>query len=206
VTQARARHRRSLMGQTFSNQKIAGDFRNGLAYKSLFTNILFNAIMGKIQLQGSAFKDCNFDSCNMSMAVMSACEFENCLFTNCDLDQAVFDSSIIKNTRFINGRAQYASFYNTTLNNVLLDTDLHGADLRWAEAKNVNLGESNLWGASINFSCSFFKDKTFSERQFKLFLALTGETLGNDDLRQSAKSLAGEFVCKMMAMLADREA
>ena len=201
-----SRDRRSLMGQTFASQEVHGDYRNGLLYKSSFEKVIFQQCkLDRASFAGSVFRDCGFNSCSLSLVNFNACQFYDCTFHDCELDQSDFNSSIIKDTTFLVGRAQYVSFLNAGLTNVTFDCDLHGADLRIASGTNVDFCDSNLWGASINISCSLFRDKQLSERQVKLLLSLIAETKGNDDLRYSIRDLAGDFYVRMMQILADRE-
>lgn len=199
-----SRNRRTLMGGTYENQTVTGDFRNALSYRSIYRSIIFRECnIGKAEFSGSEFFACSFVSCNLGMASFSACQIDTCTFEDCDLDQSKFDGSIIKMTMFAKGRAQYASFCGTTLTDVMFDMDMHGADLRFSSAVNVDYGDSNLWGASINVSCASFLGHKASPRQLELFLSLLAGTKGNEELRSNVRSLLSVESVKMMSRLTE---
>lgn len=182
-----SRNRRTLMGLEISEEVITADLRNALAYRS-------------------TIRGCSFVNCEIGKADLSASTIEDCEFIDCDLDQAVFRSASIKRTRFLGGRAQYSSFENATLSQVKFDIDLHGADLRYAAAEEVDYSGSNLWGANIRISCSFFKGMKFDDRSLRLFLALLGITKGEPEFVQDVNALSGDQACKMMAKLSEESA
>lgn len=202
---AHSRNRRSLLGNEFSDQKITGDFRNARAERSTLENCTVDeANFGKSSFVGATLRRVAFHKVNLSQCDFRAATLEGCAFLDCDLDQTDFNSAIIRDTGFLNGRAQYSSFLMATLDNVRFDLDLHGADLRFRDAKKVSYGQSNLWAASINVNCSTFLEKAFSDRQVRIFLALLATSDGNDILREGIKKLAGDHAVKMVAKLTNK--
>lgn len=186
----RSRARRSLMGNGYRDQEVTGDFRNSQGFFATYQNIIFkNCQMGKSNFSRSIFEGCYFDACQLGMTSFNSATIKDSNFADCDLDQATFSSATILRSIFKGGRAQYAEFERAAVIDVLFEMDLHGADLRFGEGRNVDYGDSSIWGASIKFSCSQFKDAKISDRMFKYFLTLLSTTVGNDELRASVLTL-----------------
>ncbi len=191
------------MGGSFSHQTVEGDLRLAQAYKSTFDGVLFkDAHMEKGDYRGSVFTNCRFEGCLLDLCDFNAATFSNCQLLECQFDLATFHSAIIEDTVFVLGRAEYASFWNATLRRVRFDLSLHGADLRFAAADDVDYGDSNLWGASININCVNFVDKAGSDRQIQLLLALVASTKGNDEIRQKVRELVDPRYLAMLGRLA----
>ena len=191
------------MGGTYEHQFCRGDFRNALAYQAKFTGIKFQETpWSGANLSGSTFLDCTFEKCDLRLANLNATTFRNCRFTECLLDQATFHSASLKGVEIEGGRAQYASFWNASVSEVKLDTNLHGADLRYAASNNLDYGEANPWGCQVSLNCANFKDVKISERNLELLLALVCQTAGNDGLRNQVLSLISTKSVTLMHKLA----
>lgn len=170
------RSRRRLTRGVYCNETVTGDFRCGLALETTIKNCKFMGCrMDGINFSGSRFLNCTFDSCTMNGAILNASTFTNCDFLSCELDLARFDAAILMNCKILHGRAEYSSFLEASITDSCFDTQLHGADLRYADATGLDLGESNLWGASITASCAWFSGNRLSPRQAELFLGLVGK-------------------------------
>jgi uncharacterized protein YjbI with pentapeptide repeats len=203
---SRSRNRNSLLGSEYFDQEIRGDYRGSDSRRARYENCRFiESSFAKSSYVGATFVYCSFDGCNFSQSDFSAATIYGCTFQGCDLDQCEFDSAIIGSTAISGGRAQKSSFIRATLSRVVLDTDLHGADLRFRSAEEISFGDSNLWAAAINVNCNTFLEKRYSERQIKVMLALLATTVGNDDLRKSMRELAGDYYMKMVENLTDRK-
>jgi uncharacterized protein YjbI with pentapeptide repeats len=190
------------MGGEFSAQTVTGDFRMSQAYKSTFTGVTFkDCRTEKSDYRGSAFTGCRFEGCSLDLCDFNAATIKGCEFVECSLDMSTFHSAVIEDSNFIGGRAEYVSFWNATLRRVKLDTALHGADLRFAAAEELDYGDSNLWGASINVNCVNFVDKEVSERQIQILLALVSSTKGNDELRKRLAILVDPHYMTMLKKL-----
>ncbi len=190
------------MGGTFASQAFTGDLRLAQGYKATYEHIVFNNCrMEKGDYRGSVFTDCDFSGCKLDLCDFNAATIANCSFTDCELDLATFHSAVIEDVMFVGGRAEYASFWNATLRRVKLDLELHGADLRFAAAEELDYGDSNLWGTSINVNCVNFVDKEVSNRQIQILLALVASTKGNDELRQKLTALLDPHYMIMLKKL-----
>lgn len=167
------------MRGTYCNEEIVGDFRCGLAMESVLKNCRFDqAKLDGINCSGSKLTNCTFDRCTLNGAVLSASTLTNCEFIECELDMARFDAAILQNVGFTGGRAEYSSFQEATVLDSRFDIQLHGADLRFADSRNVDYGDSNLWGAAITAGCAQFRGNRFSDRQVDIFLALVAQASG----------------------------
>lgn len=198
----RARGRRTLMGGTFGHQEVTGDLRMAVSYKASYDRISFkDSRMEKGDYRGVSFTNCTFEGCQLDLCDFNGATFKVCAFTNCQLDLATFHSAIIEDTTFAMGRAEYASFWNATLRRVRFDLNLHGADLRFAAAEELDYGDSNLWGASININCVNFVDREASDRQMQILLALIASTRGNDGTRAKLKEIVSPRYLQMMEKL-----
>src|SRR5471030_1259503 len=145
--------------------------------------------MDQINFSGSSFTDCLFMHCSLPGANFNGTTMHGTTFHGCNLDMAGFKASSLWTTNFVGGRAEYSSFEEALLRDVLLDTQLHGADLRFSSARGLDMGDSNLWGASNNWSCRNYKDVRFSDKQVEIVLALIARTSGNDELRGKIREL-----------------
>src|ERR1039458_7899751 len=143
--------------------------------------------MGLASFYRSIFLGCEFRSCNLSQANFNGCSFKNVHFLDCAMDQAQFRSATFDGCSFIGGRAEYASFESAGVKDVKFDLQLHGADMRFHGAINVDYGDSNLWGASIKVGCRQFVGQKMSPRQVERLLGLIAKTAGNDFLRHGLK-------------------
>ena len=202
----RPRYRRSLSHGMYHDSIVKGDFRGGLAIQANCSEMTFESCqMDQINFSGSKFKDCLFLHCSMPGANFNATTLDGCTFQGCNLDMAGFRASSIWGTNFIDGRAEYASFEEALIRDVTFDTQLHGADLRFSSARNLDMGDSNLWGAANNWSCRNYKNVRFSVRQVEIILALIAKTAGNEELRTSIKSLVSAKMARVVDTLVDAE-
>jgi len=196
------RNRRTLMGGEFQDQEVRGDFRLAQAYKAKFERCRFiDSPFGKSDFRGAVFTECIFEKCDFAKSDFNAATVKVCTFVECDFDLVDFTAAWITETQFIGGRMEYSKFQNSTLRDVKFETQLHGSDLRYASAENINYGGSNVWGASINVNCNSFRDMTWDERSVRIYLALLASSKGNDDLRARIAELAGEEAVKLIARL-----
>lgn len=169
----RPRDRRKLSRGIYCNEEVRGDFRCGLAMEAVLKNCNFSECrLDGMNLSAAKMTNCTFEKCTLNGAVLNGSGFINCDFLDCDMDMARFDGAILQNCRFKGGRAEYSSFLEATVWDSVFDLQLHGADLRFSEARNVDYGQSNLWAAAINVNCTQFLRSRFSERQIDLFLGL----------------------------------
>jgi hypothetical protein len=195
----RARARRSLSSAAYQGETVRGDFRNALSENCAFKNMTFTECqMGAAVFFHSIFIDCEFHDCNLTLANLNACSFKNTHFYNCNLDQAKFIAATFDTCSFIGGRAEYAVFEDAGLKDVTFDLQLHGADLRWHGAINVDYGNSNLWGASIKLGCKQFVGNKIDQRQLELLLGLIGKTRGNDLVRHELKQFVSLDIQKVI--------
>jgi hypothetical protein len=118
---------------------------------------------------------------------------------------AGFRAASLWRTNLVGGRAEYSSFEEALVRDCLFDLQLHGADLRFASTKGLDMGNSNLWAASVNFSCRNFKDVRYSEEQVQLFLGLASRTTGNEELREKIAGLMSEKTARIIDVLVRRE-
>lgn len=189
----RSRNRRSLSKESYSGEHVRGDFRNGLAEHCIFQDMSFdNCQMGGASFFDSIFVNSEFRSCTLLMANFNGCSLRNCRFTDCNLDQARFLSATFDEVKFLGGRAEYASFESAGLKDVTFDLQLHGADMRFHGAVNVDYGDSNLWGASIKIGCKQFVGQKMSYRQVELLLGLISKSRGNDLLRHELRRFVSD--------------
>jgi uncharacterized protein YjbI with pentapeptide repeats len=206
VSGPRLRDRRVLSGGNFSDCTIDGDFRNAIGYKAKWTKVLFlEANFANANLFGGEFEDCIFEKTTLDRVNFTGSTFRNTHFVECSLDQAIFDNSILRAVTIRGGRAEYASFNNASMNEVELDTQLHGADLRFGYTKDLSYGHSNLWGSSINVNCNNFVGKKINERGLKLFLALLSKTTGNPELTAKIRELVEPKYLTMIDKMAGEE-
>jgi uncharacterized protein YjbI with pentapeptide repeats len=195
----RARARRSLSTNAYQSEHVKGDFRNALSENCAFKGMTFDECqMGLASFYKSIFIDCEFHGCNLSAVNFNGCSFKNVHFFRCNLDQAAFKSATFDGCSFIEGRAEYASFENAGVKDVRFDLQLHGADLRWHGAINVDYGNSNLWGASIKVGCKQFVGATLDHRQLELLLGLISKTRGNDLTRHELKRFISADIQKVV--------
>ncbi len=198
----RARNRRSLhTAEPYVGETVTGDFRNALAEQCKFKDMSFyNCQMGLASFYKSFFLDCEFHASSLGQVNFNGCSFKNVHFHSCMLDQAQFRSATFDGCSFIGGRAEYASFESAGVKDTKFDLELHGADLRFHGAINVDYGDSNLWGASIKAGCRQFVGQKYSVRQLELMLGLLSKTAGNDFLRYGLK----QFISTDMGKVIDR--
>ena len=190
------------MGSVTKGEHVMGDYRLALAYKSRFIGVTFeDCKMECSDFTGAEFLNCFFIRCDLSKCCLIGATFQDVDFRDCNLDLAELKGAIIRNASFVGGRMEYASFENATLTNVRFDTQMHGADLRYASAEKVNYGDSNLWGAAFTVSCNAFLGKKLSERSLCLFLALLCETEGNDEIRANVLTCLPEQYVPMLKKL-----
>lgn len=194
-----AHDRRVLSHQHFENEIVSGDFRNGVAVQSTLENVHFrNAQMDCFNFTNSAFLNCRFTECSLQLAGFNASALKGCSFDECNLDQARFQLSSLEDVSFLGGRAEYATFEDARANRVLFDTQLHGANLTFVTKKDLDFGESNLWGAIIRADCTFFRDTKMDRRSVALFLALLASTEGNgaiaDLTTEEERKFAGRLI------------
>jgi len=196
----RARNRRSLhSAEPYIGENVTGDFRNALAEQCVFKDMSFqDCQMGLASFYKSIFSGCGFHSCQLGQANFNGCTFRNCHFHDCFLDQAQFRSALFDKVEFIGGRAEYASFESAGLKDVKFDLELHGADLRFHGAINVDYGDSNLWGASIKIGCRQFVGQKCSMRHIELLIGLLSKTAGNDFLRYGLRQFISTDAQKMI--------
>jgi uncharacterized protein YjbI with pentapeptide repeats len=195
----RARARRSLSGKPYEGEYIKGDFRNALSETCFFTNMIFDECqMGMASFYKSIFSGCKFESCNLSGANFNGCSFKNCEFHNCTLDQAQFRSANLDTVTFEGGRAEYSTFDDCGAKDVRFNLQLHGADLRFHGASNVDYGDSNLWGATIKVGCKQFVGAKFSQKQLELLVGLISKSQGNDFYRHGLLQFVSSEVQKVL--------
>ena len=195
----RARARRSLSGKPYIGEHVTGDFRNALSENCAFNQMTFSECqMGASSFYHSIFVNCEFHDCNLTLANFNACSFKDVHFYRCNLDQARFVAATFDTCSFIEGRAEYATFEDAGLKDVRFDTQLHGADLRWHGAINVDYGDSNLWGASFKVGCRQFVGAKFDQKQLELFLGLLTKSTGNDLFRHELKRFVSEDIQKVV--------
>lgn len=195
----RARGRRSLSAKPYQAEHVKGDFRNALAEQCAFKSMTFDECqMGLASFYKSIFIDCEFVGCNLSATNFNGVSMKNVHFRDCNLDQAQFRSANLDGCTFIGGRAEYALFEGAGVKDVTFDLQLHGADLRWHAASNVDYGNSNLWGASIKVGCKQFVGATYDRKHLELFLGMIGKTKGNDLLRHELKRFISEDMQKVV--------
>jgi uncharacterized protein YjbI with pentapeptide repeats len=194
------------MGCEVKDKTVRGDFRNSLAQKSKFENCRFvESPFGISNLLGAVFIECVFEKCDLAKSNLAATTIKGCTFVECNLDQVDFSSAWITDTNFIGGRAEYSKFKNATLRNVKFETQLHGADLRYASAEDVDYGSSNLWGCEIRVNCNAFNGQSYSDRSLKIMLALLAMAKGNETLSTEMAVLAGPEALEMVKRLTLKE-
>jgi hypothetical protein len=202
----RSRYRRSLSAGTYSGTTAKGDFRCGICLQSTLKEMRFeDCRMEQINFSGSKFEECHFVRCNLSGANFNATTFHDSSFSDCTLDMAGFRGASLWRTKLVGGRAEYSSFEETLVRDCLFDLQLHGADLRFSSTKGLDMGTSNLWAASANFSCRNFRDVRYSEDQVQTFLGLIARTTGNDELRKSISGLLSAKTARIIEVLVRRE-
>lgn len=186
----RSYDRRRLSHRSFKLEIAKGDFRNGQAVQSTFEAMRFeDSPMHLFNFTNSAFLDCEFNRCDLSMASFNASVLKNVQFNDCTLDQAAFKLAMLDHVGIIGGRAEYAVFEDAEARDVLLDTQLHGADLRFAKTIRVDFGKSNLWGVTVKANCAFWADNVFDRRQVEIFIGLLSKSMGNDELREKLRGM-----------------
>lgn len=195
----RARARRSLSETPYIGEHVKGDFRNALAERCAFNQMVFeDCHFEQASFFRSIFVNCTFKNCKMGLVNFNACSFKECNFYDCEMDGAQFKSATFDTVFFLGGRAEYSSFEGAGVKDVLLDLQLHGADLRWTAASNLDYGVSNLWGSTIKVGCKQFVDARLDERSLLLFVGLLARTRGNDEIRLKLREIIGS---KMGAMI-----
>jgi uncharacterized protein YjbI with pentapeptide repeats len=203
----RARARRSLSENPYRGETVKGDFRNGLAEKCAFYEMTFDEChMEQASFFRSIFVNCTFKKCQMGLGNFNACSFKDCNFYDCTLDQAQFKSATFDTVCFIGGRAEYVSFEGASVKDVLFDLQLHGADVRWHAAHNVDYGVSNLWGATVKIGCKQFVGAKLDSRSLELFIGLLAKTKGNDEIREKLKSIISPTASRVVDRLTLTEA
>jgi uncharacterized protein YjbI with pentapeptide repeats len=195
------------MGGEYADQEVMGDFRNSLAFKATFAGVTFHECkMGLSNFAGSVFKDCKFDDCDLGKANFNACKISGTRFVDCNLDQATFKSADIRGTVIEGGRAEYADFEEAAVQDVRLDTQLHGADLRFSMSKELDYGNSNFWGASFRFSCAQFNGVRLSPHNFERFLAILCRTVGNESRLPEVLKLVSKTTLEVDRRVSNTEA
>ena len=206
MTEFRSRFRRALSAGSYSGATVKGDFRCGVALQATCREMRFeDCRMEQINFSGSKFDDCHFVRCNLSGANFNATTFHDSSFNDCTLDMAGFRGASLWRTSLVGGRAEYSSFEEALVRDCLFDIQLHGADLRFSSTKGLDMGTSNLWAASANFSCRNFRDVRYSEDQVQTFLGLIARTTGNDELRKSISGLLSAKTARIIEVLVRRE-
>lgn len=163
--------------------------------------------MDQINFSGSSFTDCLFIHCSLPGANFNGTTMHGTTFHGCNLDMAGFKASSLWTTNIVGGRAEYSSFEEALLRDVILDTQLHGADLRFSSVRGLDMGDSNLWAASNNWSCKNYKNVRFSARQVEIVLALIARTSGNDELRGKIRELVSAKMARLVdTIVGDEEA
>jgi uncharacterized protein YjbI with pentapeptide repeats len=202
VSSFRSRARRSLSNNPYIGETVKGDFRNGLAEQCAFNEMKFeDCHFEQASFFRSIFAKCSFRECNLSLVNFNACSFKDSEFHDCTLDQAQFKSATLDTVSFIGGRAEYVSFEGAAVKDLLLDLQLHGADLRWHGANNVDYGMSNLWGATVKVGCKQFVGAKLDARSLEMFIGLLAKTRGNNELRGRLKSMISPRISEMVDRL-----
>jgi uncharacterized protein YjbI with pentapeptide repeats len=206
VSKFRARDRRHLMGGDYDAERITGDFRCALAYRSTYRDMIFDGCrFEQADFSNSTFVNCKFLSCSLGSVNFTICRFNLCEFVDCVGDLANLSTTHLKAVRVTGGRWEYASFRDVTIESVEFDTQLHGADLRFSSVDGLDFKESNLWGCSISISCKTFVNVAISARSLDLLAGLISLTAGNDASRQAIRSTLTEKSRKMLEALTLKE-
>ena len=173
-----AKTKRRLYGLSFESEVYDGvDMRYAIAYQSKWVTCTFVGVDFRMSnFTGAKFYSCKFKKCNFSQANFSSGGFVKCVFTNCSFEMASLPT-LVNGTEFSGCLMQYASLYDIIVHNsAFLDCNMHGADLRFSQAKGVRFDGSDLWGAAVNISCQFF-DQAFDLEQVRIFLSIAGRKL-----------------------------
>ncbi len=193
MSEFRSYDRRRLSHRSFKDEETSGDFRNGVAIQATMERMRFyDSPMDAFNFTNSVFVDCIFRKCSLKLSSFNAAAMKDVTFIECDLDQAAFKHASFRNVRFLGGRAEYASFEDADIEDVKFDLQLHGADLRFARSKRLDMGESNLWGASVRVNCTNFEGVTLDRRSLEVFTGLLSKTAGNEDLTRSLDGLISD--------------
>lgn len=152
-------------------------------------------------LQSSEFFDCEFIRCNFRMSHFRAGKVRSVRFEECDLRQSVFAGvTPLEKTFFVDSKLQYATFYDSTVRDVSFqDSNLHGTDLRFIEARDVKFHGANLWSAVTAFGCQFW-NCDFDERSCDLFVAMVARKYPNPEKAKLLLDVAG-FNAKVVEKL-----
>ncbi len=179
--------------------------------------------LGDISAWGSRWVNCTFDRCDLTLADFGgATYFEKCEFRDCDLVGASFRAAQIRGsvfrgcnlrrvafvgcspieaTTFIDCNMKQASFFEATVVDTgFLNSNMHGADLRFIETIGVDFRGSNLWGAAVNFGCTFWNGK-FDARTVGLFAGMLARVHPEPEASKILKDLAGknyDVACRLM--------
>jgi len=189
----RSNDRRRLSHRHFKDEDARGDFRNGVAVQSTLERVSFtDSPMDAFNFTNSAFLDCTFTRCSLKLSSFNAAVLKGCRFEECDMDQASFKHASLSDCQIIGGRAEYAVFEDAEVKNVKMETQLHGADLRFGRSKYLDLTGSNLWGASIKVNCTNFADVLIDRRSLEVFIGLLSKTAGNEELTPLLEDLISE--------------
>jgi len=184
--------KRRLYGLSFENGVFDGlDLRFAVAYGTTWTACTFVGVDFRMaNLNTSKFIACKFKDCDLSQVNLAAGQFVKCCLTRCNLQMSAMPS-FVTGTEFATCQMQYASFADSIVTNTAyLDCNLHGADLRFSQGKDIRWDGSNLWGAAVNIGCQFF-DQAFDTEQVKVFLSMAGRKLKDETFRVKLMSFCG---------------
>jgi len=178
---------------------------------------------------GSSWIDCNFASCDLSLADLRNSVFESCRFFDCDLPIAnfsggsqlrhvVFEGCRMKQSifsgvhpfvdvAFQDCELHYSTFADSTVREIwFVDSNLHGADLRFVECGKAVFQRCVLWNASVQFGCQFFgTQNSFDERSADLFAGMLGRLHPREEARTLLAGIAGGEMRVVERLMASQE-
>jgi len=198
--------KRRVQGQTFENE--------------IYEKLDLSCMMA----YGSTWRGVTFISCDLSLADFTANTLEDVHFFDCDLAQASFRGAKLHHVIFEGCRAklsqfagvhplddvlfkdcalQYSSFADSTVRDArFVDTNLHGADLRFIECAKPPVFEGcNLWGASVTLGCTFFNG-IFDERSANLFAGMLARVHPREEARTLLREIAGKQMASVERLMA----
>jgi uncharacterized protein YjbI with pentapeptide repeats len=172
------------------------DLRSGKAFQSEWVNCTFgNVKAGLLDIRASRLIDCRFTESSLYASVFSASYLRNTTFDKCDFEQAAFAGVIFDNVIFKDCRLAYSSFTGGIVKRAirLIDSNLHGADLDFAEIPDNSLLVTgcNLWGAKTTFGCQFWNGD-FDQDTVDRFIALAARACPDKAKADALKQMAGK--------------
>jgi len=190
--------KRRVQGQKFEGQTYdALDLSSMQGFGTSWVGCRFiSCDLAGSDLRNSNFDSCHFFECDLMLANFSGgSQLRHVTFEGCRMKQSVFAGvHPIDDVSFRACQLHYSSFLDSTVRSIsFLDSNLHGADLRFIECAEAEFQRSVLWNASVQLGCQFLgTQNTFDSRSADLFVGMVARLHPSEEKRAILAEIAGE--------------